>query len=99
MCSFEENTDVYRNRQLISERLSTINNSLPDGVGAVTPSPMASSSATVMTIGVTSDSKSLMDLRTIIDTGLVPRILSTDGVADVNVFGGEIKQLQIQNYP
>ena len=96
---FEENTDVYRNRQLVSERLGIINNSMPDGVEAVTPAPMASSSATVMTIGVTSESRSLMELRSIIDTGLVPRILSTKGVADVNIFGGEVTQLQIKIKP
>lgn len=93
---FEDDTDIYRNRQLVSERLSGLTNILPEGVGPAVPVPMASSSATILTMGVTSDSKSLMELRSIVDWNLVPTILSVPGVADVNVFGGEIKQLQIQ---
>ena len=93
---FEEHTDIYRNRQLVSERLSGLANQLPVGVGPAKPVPMASSSATILTMGVTSDSKSLMELRSIVDWNLVPTILSVPGVADVNVFGGEVKQLQIQ---
>lgn len=96
---FKENTDVYRNRQLINERLMGINNQLPLGVGAVVPAPMASSSATVMTIGVKSERLDLIELRSIVDSGLVPRLLSVPGVADVNVFGGKVKQLQIQIKP
>ncbi len=94
---FDEDTDIYRNRQLVSERLAGLtNNLLPDGVGPAVPVPMASSSATILTMGVTSESKNLMDLRSIVDWNLVPTILSVPGVADVNVFGGEVKQLQIQ---
>ena len=93
---FEEDTDIYRNRQLVTERLSGLTNLLPEGVGPAMPVPMASSSATILTMGVTSDSKNLMELRSIVDWNLVPTILSVPGVADVNVFGGEVKQLQIQ---
>ena len=93
---FEEDTDIYRNRQLVSERLAGLTNLLPAGVGPAAPVPMASSSATILTMGVTSPSKDLMELRNIVDWNLVPTILSVPGVADVNVFGGEIKQLQIQ---
>jgi Cu/Ag efflux pump CusA len=93
---FDEDTDIYRNRQLVSERLSGLTNVLPEGVGPAAPVPMASSSATILTMGVTSPSKDLMELRSIVDWNLVPTILSVPGVADVNVFGGEIKQLQIQ---
>lgn len=93
---FEEDTDIYRNRQLVSERLSGLANILPEGVGPAVPVPMASSSATILTMGVTSSSKSLMELRSVVDWNLVPIILSVPGVADVNIFGGEIKQLQIQ---
>ncbi len=96
---FKEDTDVFRNRQLINERLMGINSQLPEGVGAVVPAPMASSSATVMTIGVQSDILDLIDLRTVVDSGLVPRLLSVPGVADVNIFGGHVKQLQIQIKP
>lgn len=93
---FNEDTDIYRNRQLVSERLSGLTGILPKGVGPAAPVPMASSSATILTMGVTSKSKNLMELRSIVDWNLVPTILSVPGVADVNVFGGEIKQLQIQ---
>ena len=93
---FEEDTDIYRNRQLVSERLAGLINLLPDGVGPAVPVPMASSSATILTMGVTSLSKDMMALRSMVDWNLVPTILSVPGVADVNVFGGEIKQLQIQ---
>ncbi|MGR8947735.1 MAG: efflux RND transporter permease subunit [Gammaproteobacteria bacterium] len=96
---FEEHTDIYRNRQLVSERLSGLANQLPEGVGPAKSVPMASSSATILTMGVTSDSKNLMELRSIVDWNLVPTILSVPGVADVNVFGGEVKQLQIQIDP
>jgi CzcA family heavy metal efflux pump len=93
---FEEGTDIYRNRQLVSERLAGLTNLLPEGVGPAAPVPMASSSATILTMGVTSPSRNLMELRSVVDWNLVPTILSVPGVADVNVFGGEIKQLQIQ---
>jgi CzcA family heavy metal efflux pump len=93
---FDEDTDIYRNRQLVSERLAGLTNLLPDGVGPAVPVPMASSSATILTMGVTSPSKDMMTLRSMVDWNLVPTILSVPGVADVNVFGGDIKQLQIQ---
>ncbi len=93
---FNEDSDIYRNRQLVSERLAGLSGMLPDGVGPAAPVPMASSSATILTMGVTSDTVNLMDLRSLVDWNLVPTILSVPGVADVNVFGGEVKQLQIQ---
>ncbi len=97
--TFEEDTDIYLNRQMVSERLSSVGASLPEGIGTPVPVPLASSSATVLTIGVRSDSLNMMDLRSIVDWTIVPQILSVNGVADVNVFGGEIKQLQIQILP
>lgn len=96
---FEENSDIYRNRQLVSERLNSISNQLPDGVEPPIPVPLSSSSATVLTIGLSSNSKSLLDLRSLVDWTLVPRLLAVPGVADVNIFGGETQQLQIQIDP
>jgi CzcA family heavy metal efflux pump len=93
---FDEDTDIYRNRQLVSERLAGVTGQLPAGIGPPVPVPLASSSATVLTIGLTSKEHSLMELRDIVDWTLVPRILSVPGVADVNVFGGDVRQLQIQ---
>lgn len=96
---FGEGTDVYRNRQLVSERLAGLAGVLPEGVGPAVPVPMASSSATLLTIGVSSDSRSLLELRDIVDWTIVPRVLSVPGVADVNVFGGDLRQLQVRILP
>ncbi len=97
--TFNDNTDIYRNRQLVSERLAGLNGSLPEGVGVPVPAPLASSSATILTIGVQSDTVDMMALRHAVDWTIVPQVLSVKGVADVNVFGGEIESLQIQIKP
>jgi CzcA family heavy metal efflux pump len=96
---FEENSDIYRNRQLVTERLSSLKSQLPSGVQSPIPVPLTSSSATVLTIGLNSEHKDLMQLRDLVDTLLVPRLLAVPGVADVNIFGGEIRQVQIQVDP
>lgn len=96
--NFSESSDVYRNRQLISERLSALSGRLPLGITPIAV-PLSSSSATVLTIGLNSDKKDLMALRNFVDGTLVPHLLAVRGVADVNVFGGDIKQLQIQVDP
>lgn len=96
--TFIESSDVYRNRQLISERLASLSTRLPSGITPVSI-PLSSSSATVLTIGLGSDSKDLMALRSLVDWTIVPRLLSVPGVADVNVFGGDVAQLQIQVDP
>ncbi|OAI05953.1 acriflavin resistance protein [Methylomonas methanica] len=97
--TFNEHSDVYRNRQLVSERLNSLGQRLPAGVGMPVAVPLSSSSATVLTIGMHSDSKTLMELRSLVDWSLVPRLLAVPGVADVNVFGGDIQQLQVQLQP
>ncbi len=96
--TFMEKSDVYRNRQLISERLAALPAHLPLGIAPVAI-PLSSSSATVLTIGLSSDKKDLMALRGLVDWTIVPRLLAVHGVADVNVFGGEVAQLQIQVDP
>jgi len=96
---FEESSDIYRNRQLVSERLSSLSSQLPKGVEIPIAVPLSSSSATVLTIGLNSDSKNLMELRNLVDWTIVPHLLAVPGVADVNIFGGEIQQLQIQIKP
>ncbi|MGZ5076445.1 MAG: efflux RND transporter permease subunit [Methylobacter sp.] len=96
---FNENTDIYRNRQLISERLTTLAGVLPLGITPVAI-PLSSSSATVLTIGLSKDGETdLMALRSLADWTIVPRLKAVSGVADVNVFGGDIQQLQIQVEP
>ena len=93
---FNENTDIYRNRQVVAERLSTLN--IPRGI---TPNitPLTSSASTVLGFGVTSKKRSLMELRTLVDWTIVPHLLAISGVADVNVFGGEVRQFQVQIDP
>ncbi len=94
--TFYDSTDIYLDRQLVSERLLGLNNALPESVGPPLMVPLESSSGTIMTIGLTSDKHDLMALRALVDWTLSPRLLSVEGVADINVFGGEEKQLQIQ---
>jgi len=96
--TFHEDSDIYRNRQLVSERLSTLITQLPAGITPIAI-PLSSSSATVLTLGLHSDHKDLMAVRSLVDWTVVPRLLAVPGVADVNVFGGEIAQLQIQVDP
>ncbi|CAA9890548.1 Acriflavin resistance protein [Candidatus Methylobacter favarea] len=97
--TFVDDSDIYHNRQLISERLASLSRQLPPTVGRPVVLPLSSSSATILTIGLNSDTESLMSLRSLVDWTIVPRLLAVPGVADVNVFGGEVQQLQIQIDP
>ncbi len=92
---FDWGTDIYRARQIVSEKLSAITESLPDNVGQPTLGPQSSILGEVMIIGLTSDSTSLQNLRTLADWQIRPKLLSTGGVAQVSVQGGEIKEYQI----
>ncbi|WP_459993162.1 efflux RND transporter permease subunit [Methylosoma difficile] len=96
--NFDENSDIYRNRQLVSERLARLTAQLPQGAIPVAI-PLSSSSATVLTIGLNANNKDLLALRNLVDWTIAPRLLSVPGVADVNVFGGDIAQLQVQVDP
>ena len=93
---FEQRSDIYRNRQVVAERLSTLH--LPSGIVA-NITPLTSSASTVLGFGVTSKKISLMALRTAVDWTIVPHLLAIPGVADVNVFGGEVRQFQVQIDP
>lgn len=97
--TFYDSTDIYLDRQLVSERLLGLKAVLPEGVGPPLMVPLESSSGTIMTIGLSSDEHDLMKLRSLVDWTLSPRLLSVEGVADINVFGGHEKQLQIQIDP
>ena len=92
---FDWGTDIYLARQIVSEKLTLVNEQLPDNIGKPTMGPQTSILGEVMIIGLTSDSTSMMDLRTIADWTIRPRLLSTGGVAQVSVQGGDIKEYQI----
>ncbi|MFW5451859.1 MAG: efflux RND transporter permease subunit [Methylophagaceae bacterium] len=94
--TFYDSTDIYLDRQLVSERLLGLMDALPENIGPPLMVPLESSSGTIMTIGLSSDEHDLMALRALVDWTLSPRLLSVEGVADINVFGGDEKQLQIQ---
>ena len=94
---FQPGSDIYHDRQVIAERLSTAG--LPQGVHPPVMSPMSSSTSVALTIGLTSDRHSLMELRTIADWTLKPDLLAVTGVSNVAVFGGKEKQIQIQVSP
>lgn len=96
---FRDGTDVYRARQMVSERLVSVAAQLPQGVRAPTMSPLTSATSVMLDIGLTSDKRSLMELRTFADWTLRQRLLAVPGVAKVAVFGGEVRQLQIQIRP
>ncbi len=96
---FDEDSDVFRNRTLVALQIASLATILPDGVASPQTVPLSSSSATVLTIGIQSDRLNLMQLRSLVDWTIVPRLMAVDGVADVNIFGGDVKQLQIQLDP
>ncbi|SDZ90134.1 Cu(I)/Ag(I) efflux system membrane protein CusA/SilA [Porphyromonadaceae bacterium KH3R12] len=92
---FDWGTDIYIARQIVSEKLAVVRDALPSNVGNPTLGPQSSILGEVVIIGLTSDSTSLQDLRTLADWTIRPRLLSTGGVAQVTVIGGEIKEYQI----
>lgn len=109
---FDWGTDIYRARQIVSEKLAVVGESLPENVGKPTLGPQSSILGEMMIIGLTADSTASlstgssrtapttqMDLRTIADWTIRPRLLSTGGVAQVAVIGGDIKEYQIQLDP
>ena len=92
---FNWGTDIYRARQIVSEKLAVVGDVLPSNVGKPTLGPQSSILGELMIIGLTADTTSLQDLRTLADWTIRPRLLSTGGVAQVTVLGGDIKEYQI----
>lgn len=92
---FEWGTDLYTARQIVSEKLAALGEALPKQVGQPTLGPQSSILGEIMIIGLTADSTSLQDLRTLADWTVRPRLLSTGGVAQVAVIGGDLKEYQI----
>lgn len=96
---FDWDTDIYLARQIVSEKLAAVNATLPDNVGQPTLGPQSSILGEVLIVGLTADSTSMTDLRTLADWTVRPRLLSTGGVSQVSVLGGDVKEYQILLHP
>jgi len=96
---FRDDTDIYRDRQLVSEQLGDVIGHLPEGTGPPRLGPLTSSTSLILVIGLTSTNRTPMELRTFADWTLRPHLLSVPGVASVSVMGGDIRQLQVQVEP
>ncbi|MFD0893774.1 efflux RND transporter permease subunit [Luteolibacter ambystomatis] len=97
--TFRPDSDIHLARQSVSERLGTLTGRLPQSVASPVMTPLTSSASIVFEAGLTSTERTAMEVRTFADWTLKPRLLTVDGVANVSVFGGEVKQLQIQVIP
>src|SRR5688500_13988409 len=96
---FEWGTEIFRARQIVSEKLNVVANQLPLGVNAPIMAPQSSIMGEIMLISVTGSSTNTMDTRTIADWNIRPLLLSIGGVSQVVVIGGEYKQYQILASP
>jgi CzcA family heavy metal efflux pump len=91
--------DVYHDRQLVVERLAGVPSTLPAGAGTPVMTPLTSSTGDLMTIGITSDKLSLVDLRSLADWTIKPRLLAVPGIAKVGVYGGLIREIRVDVDP
>jgi CzcA family heavy metal efflux pump len=96
---FRGNTDIYRARQQVSERLSELAGQLPAGVKAPRLEPLTSTTGRLVSVGFTSDKLSARELRDRVQWNIRPRILGLRGVSSVTLFGGEVRQFQVQLDP
>jgi CzcA family heavy metal efflux pump len=96
---FPGGTDIYRARQTVTERLGEVISRLPQNVGPPRMGPLTSSTSLTLVVGLNSTNRTGMDLRTYVDWTFRPYVLSVPGVAKVDVFGGDIRQLQVQVKP
>lgn len=97
--TFADTTDIYRDRQMVTERLTEAASRLPIGVQAPSLGPLTSSTSLTLIIGLTSKTRTPMEIRTFADWTLRPQLLSAPGVARVTVFGGQVEEYQIQLLP
>lgn len=97
--TFDPGSDIYLDRQFVAERLSEASGQFPAEVHAPSMTPLTSSTSTVLIAGLTSTQRSLMELRTVADWTIRPRLLAVPGVAKVSIFGGDAKSIQIQVRP
>jgi CzcA family heavy metal efflux pump len=96
---FGERSELLSNRQMVGERLTAVTSQLPEGVAQPVITPLTSSASTVLGVGLTSSTQSLMEIRTLVDWTIRPHLMAVPGVAEVNVFGGDVQQWQIQVEP
>ena len=96
---FDWGTDIFKARQIVSEKLITVNTQMPLGIGQPTLAPQSSVMGEMFFIGLQADSTSLMDIRTIADWNVKPMLLATSGVSQVTIIGGEYKQYQVLANP
>lgn len=96
---FDWKTDIYQARQIVTERLSAVSEALPAGVSSPVLGPRSSILGEMMIVGLTADSTSLQDLRTIAEKIIRPRLLAMGGVSQVSVIGGDMREYRIQLLP
>src|SRR6266567_3443038 len=96
---FGGRADVFRVRQTVSERLTQLAGLLPQGVKAPKMGPLTSSTSLMLVVGLTSTNRTPMELRTFADWTARQRLLAVPGVAKVEIFGGEVRELQVQFNP
>lgn len=96
---FDWGTDVFKARQIVSEKLIGVYSRMPLGVGQPVLAPQSSVMGEIFFVGLQADSTSMMDLRTIADWSLKPLILATGGVSQVTIIGGDYKQYQVLANP
>ncbi|MFW2854241.1 efflux RND transporter permease subunit [Sphingomonas sp. TX0543] len=92
---FDASADLFRARQQLNESLAGLGSELPQGIAVPTLAPLTSSTGIVLIAGVTSNRLSAMELRTLADWTIRPRLLAVPGVAQVSIYGGDIKQYQV----
>ena len=96
---FADGTDLFKARQAVAERLSEAAHALPTAAGAPSLTPLTSSTGVALVIGLTSNTRTARDERTFADWTMRPRLLAVPGVARVSVYGGDVRQLQVQLDP
>ncbi|OFY51061.1 MAG: multidrug transporter AcrB [Bacteroidetes bacterium GWF2_41_31] len=96
---FDWGTDIFKARQIVSEKLISVSSLMPIGVGQPTLAPQSSIMGEIFLIGIQADSTSMMNLRTIAEWNVKPLILATGGVSQVTIIGGDYKQYQILANP
>jgi CzcA family heavy metal efflux pump len=96
---FDWGTDIYRARQIVNERVGTVQRDMPNNVENPIMAPIASIMGEIQMIGMTSDSTSGIDMRTLADWYIKPRLLAITGIAKIIIYGGDVKEYQVQASP